>query len=75
MVELRWAVPAETTTKAPRLQYRQLPSVVSFGGPGWSEWQDVPWVVVPEAPQPAPTVLSALGVPVTSNDQQENGNG
>jgi hypothetical protein len=64
MVELRWAVPAETTTKAPRLQYRQCSPVISFGaGTGWSEWQDVPWVVVPEeAPKPAPTALAAPGV-------------
>jgi hypothetical protein len=64
MVELRWAVPAHTTAKAPRLQYRQLASVVSFGAPtGWTGWQDVPHVVVQdEAPKPAPTALVALGV-------------
>lgn len=59
MVELRWAIPASTTTERPRLQYR------SFGGRGlgsWSEWQDVPYVVVPQEPKPAPTALTAVGM-------------
>lgn len=72
MVELRWAV-AETTTKAPRLQYRVLPAVVSFGGPGWSEWQDVPWVIVPEEPPKPATIEHVFGVLGTPNDQQEGG--
>lgn len=46
MIELRWAVPPETTTAPPVLQYRQ--TVAGY----WPEdWQDVPRVVVtPEAP-------------------------
>lgn len=67
MVELRWAVPAATTTKAPRLQYRALglwPSAPS-------EWMDVPWVVVPEdPPKLAPTALSAYGVSPTDHQSK-----
>jgi hypothetical protein len=68
MVELRWAVPAETTTKGPRLQYR------THGGPGlgsWSDWFDVPHVVVQQEPTPAPTVsdmlTAAAGAPNEAN--------
>lgn len=52
MIELRWAIPASTTAERPRLQFRQCPDEIQFGaGSGWSEWQDVPYVVVqPEAP-------------------------
>ena len=58
MVELRYAVPAETTTKAPRLQYR----ILGVWPAAPSDWLDVPWVVVPEAPQPATSALTAIGV-------------
>lgn len=51
MVELRWTVPEGTTTERPRLQYRVRPTVIMFGAPsGWSEWMDVPMVVVPLIP-------------------------
>jgi hypothetical protein len=64
MVELRWAIPSSTTAERPRLQYRQLPGVVQFGaGSGWSEWQDVPYVVVPQEPKPAPSLASAFRSP------------
>lgn len=53
VVELRWAVPAETTTQAPRLQYRQRPDEIRFGGGDpWTDWKDVPLVVVAQ-PVPA----------------------
>lgn len=41
--ELRWAVPDYTTTEARRLQFRQL----DMHRLGWSDWLDVPMVVVP----------------------------
>lgn len=51
MVELRWAIPSSTTTERPRLQYRVCPPIVQIGGPaGWSEWLEVPYVVVPQEP-------------------------
>jgi hypothetical protein len=59
VVELRWAIPAETTTQAPRLQYRNWGAWPAPAGP----WLDVPTVVVPqEPPKPAPSVLSAFGL-------------
>ena len=49
MVDLRWAISEHTTAQTPRLQYRQCPPVVSLGAPaGWTEWMDVPFVVVPQ---------------------------
>lgn len=74
-VELRWAIPASTTAERPRLQYRQCPDIIQFGGgSGWTEWQDVPYVVVPqEPPKPAPTVLSALGATVGGTGPAHNG--
>lgn len=41
--ELRWTVPDRTTTEAPRLQFRQL----DMQRLGWSDWLDVPVVVMP----------------------------
>lgn len=56
MIEMRYAVPPETTTKAPRLQYRVLfyPQVIASGdivlAPEKNpEWVDVPLVVVPSS--------------------------
>lgn len=46
MIELRWAVPPETTTAPPVLQYRQ--TLVG----AWSDWQTVPRVVVPSESEP-----------------------
>ena len=39
-VELRWAVPKDTSTRPPRLQYRTCET-----RPHWGDWQDVPTVV------------------------------
>jgi hypothetical protein len=45
MIQLRWAIPPTTTTKPPALQYRQ-------GGKGqWTDWLDVPTVVVDTKPK------------------------
>ncbi|HYF16331.1 MAG TPA: hypothetical protein VEA40_00580 [Ramlibacter sp.] len=47
MVELRWAIAPNGQT---RLQYRVAPPVISFGArSGWSDWVDVPHVMVPAA--------------------------
>lgn len=48
MIELRWLIPAETTTKPPRLQFREVVAVDASGAfcPGLpGEWTDVPMVV------------------------------
>lgn len=59
-VELRWAMPASTTTKAPRLQFRQCGEWPA----AWSEWADVPYAVVKdEPPKPAPMALGVGEVP------------
>lgn len=42
--QLRWLVPAETTTKPPRLQVRYVNSI----GQVIADWRDVPRVVAPE---------------------------
>lgn len=42
--QLRWLVPAETTTKPPRLQVRSVNSI----GQVIADWRDVPLVVAPE---------------------------
>lgn len=50
MIELRWVVPDNTTTKPPVLQYRLAKFYTAWGMShcaGFSEWQDVPTVVVP----------------------------
>lgn len=61
-IELRYAVPAKTTTKAPVLQYRTAQTLLSTRGviglPSlvWSEWRDVPTIVVEDAQPLAPLV-------------------
>lgn len=55
MVELRWAMPASTTTKAPRLQWRQCGEWPA----AWSEWVDAPYVVVKDGP-PKPASASQI---------------
>lgn len=60
MIELRWTVPDGTTAERPRLQYRQCGQWPA----AWGEWQDVPTVVVPNEPKPAPTVAHVFGVSV-----------
>lgn len=49
MVELRYLVPPNTTTKQPRLQYRVVVPCVDIGGnlcPGdWTDWMEVPIIV------------------------------
>jgi hypothetical protein len=60
MIELRWAILPNGLT---RLQYRVRPPVLSFGASaGWSDWMDVPYVMVPadgvsrpDHQSPAPT--------------------
>jgi hypothetical protein len=53
MIELRWSVPPTTTTEPPILQYRWLQGYMDASGAynvahaDWSEWKDVPRVVVP----------------------------
>jgi hypothetical protein len=55
MIELRWAVLPGTNTERPRLQYRvHVPAIDASGAlcPGnWTEWKDVPTVVVPKEPK------------------------
>lgn len=50
MVELRWVVPPHTTTLPAKLQWRVHLPVVYIGtlcpGDGWTDWQDVPTVVL-----------------------------
>ncbi len=49
-LELRWAVKPGTNTDPPRLQYRTATGQFFFNGKTeikWSEWKDVPKVVVP----------------------------
>lgn len=54
MIQLRWAVPASTTTKSPQLQMRVLigymdaSGAFNVAGSEWSDWVTVPTVVVPE---------------------------
>lgn len=57
MIQLRWAVLGFTTTDAPVLQYRVLEPGVEFEtgkltdqNSHWTEWQDVPRIVVTRAP-------------------------
>ena len=53
VIELRWAVPPNTTTEQPRLQMRVLigymdaSGALNVMGAEWSEWKDVPRVVLP----------------------------
>lgn len=50
-IEMRWKVPSETTTKPPVLQYRTLGEAYEVGDEiirEWSQWEDVPLVVVDE---------------------------
>ena len=58
MIELRWAVPPETTTARPVLQWRQRythgPANALGRAWSWTEWEPVPTVVV-EPPVPQPT--------------------
>lgn len=46
MFELRWVLPAGTTTKSPILQYRTK-NPGPWGMGEWSLWQNVPYAVVP----------------------------
>ena len=50
MVELRWVVPPHTTTLPAKLQWRAHQPVVEIGGNlcvgDWTEWEDVPTVVL-----------------------------
>ena len=54
MIELRWATPEGTTTKPPTLQWRHkfapIPSSGMLIETPWSEWQEVPTVVIPRPP-------------------------
>ena len=59
MVELRWAVPQNTSTEAARLQYRQCGE---WPAGNFDGWMDVPWVAVASQPQPPTSV--ALAFPV-----------
>ncbi len=54
MIELRWTTLEGTNTEKPKLQMRVLPGYIDASGAinvigsEWSEWQDVPTVVVPK---------------------------
>lgn len=50
MIELRWIIPKTTTTDPKRLQFRHVHQDARIGGApaSFSEWQDVPIVIVPD---------------------------
>lgn len=52
MIEIRWVVPAETSTKPPVLQFRYSEfsewSMIPLGSLHQTDWQDVPTVVLPK---------------------------
>ena len=50
MVELRWTTPEGTTTKPPKLQWRSRAADPWGRLTLWTEWQDVPTVLVPREP-------------------------
>lgn len=71
MVELRWTVPAGTSTKPPKLQWRLLVAVDASGAfcPGLpGEWRDVPFAVVPVQPQGRPIFQTALQAGLMAGD-------